>query len=367
MKHLITAAALVLGTAGAGLAQDGFERAADNPLTLDFSGVQSDLAGGPNQVLVLGTPHINGVPSDVLPLSDLSLLLDRLEAFAPDIIAIEAADGMTCHLLSEYPDQFEGVYQRYCPDPSPALDSLGLDRLGAVAALNERLASWPQTPTPADHRHLAALLYATGDTNSAALHWLELDAEERVAADGVSDALASVLDERITYRNELVSLGAVLGARLDHVRLHAMDDRIANRVYARSRPGGGAVMQSIWAENIDGFDEATAEAEALLGSPEGVLAYYRAVNASDYHRRLVANDFGPAATTTENDNISRHYLAWWQSRGLRMAANIVDAASVTPGARILVIVGYSHKAYVEAYLDPMHDFQIIPLDSVLAD
>ena len=60
-------------------------------------------------------------------------------------------------------------------------------------------------------------------------------------------------------------------------------------------------------------------------------------------------------------------MSWWQTRNLRMAANIVEAAGNQPGAKMLVIVGASHKAYFDAYLDQMQDWELVSVDAVLAD
>jgi hypothetical protein len=48
-----------------------------------------------------------------------------------------------------------------------------------------------------------------------------------------------------------------------------------------------------------------------------------------------------------------------------MAANIRDAIGQQPGSRTLVIVGVSHKWYLEAYLNQMHDVRIVPAGPVL--
>jgi len=48
-----------------------------------------------------------------------------------------------------------------------------------------------------------------------------------------------------------------------------------------------------------------------------------------------------------------------------MAANIVEAAGNRPDAKVLVIVGASHKPYFEAYLDQMHHIELVDVDEVL--
>ena len=48
-----------------------------------------------------------------------------------------------------------------------------------------------------------------------------------------------------------------------------------------------------------------------------------------------------------------------------MAAKIREAIGDRPGSRTLVIVGGSHKWYLEAYLNQMHDVRIVSSDQVL--
>jgi hypothetical protein len=48
-----------------------------------------------------------------------------------------------------------------------------------------------------------------------------------------------------------------------------------------------------------------------------------------------------------------------------MVANIRAAFGNTPGARVLNVVGASHKAYYDAYLDMMHEVKLVDVGEVL--
>jgi hypothetical protein len=48
-----------------------------------------------------------------------------------------------------------------------------------------------------------------------------------------------------------------------------------------------------------------------------------------------------------------------------MVANVRAAFAQRPGARVLDIVGVSHKAYYDAYLDMMHDVKLVDAEAVL--
>lgn len=334
---------------------------------VDFSGVQEPLGGEPTRVLVLGTTHLNQLPDEAFDPAHLSLVLDRLEAFDPDIIAIEAIDGRGCDQIRRFAHLYEGVYDRYCRDPEPALDALGMTQLEAAAAAFALEANWPEAPSPSDRRRRAALLYGAGEPWSAALQWAQLHEAERIAGDGVSEALAGRLDRLLTSRNENNVLGVALGARLGLQTLAAMDDHTADAVYARAPESLGPVIQSIWSDPPEQSVAMRDGARAYLGSAEGLLAGYRYLNSPAYQEAIIAADFGAAAASSAEDAVARQYLAWWQTRGLRMAANVIEAAGNQPGANVLVIVGASHKPYFDAYLDQMHDVELVSVDAVMHD
>jgi hypothetical protein len=104
---------------------------------------------------------------------------------------------------------------------------------------------------------------------------------------------------------------------------------------------------------------------ARLGNAEGVMALYRALNDPSQARLIYDSDFGAALEEGSPQQIGRGYVAYWETRNLRMASNIREAIGSLPGSRTLVIVGSSHKWYLEAYLNQMHDVRIVSSDQVL--
>jgi len=48
-----------------------------------------------------------------------------------------------------------------------------------------------------------------------------------------------------------------------------------------------------------------------------------------------------------------------------MASNIRDMFAAQPGIRGLVVVGASHKPYLESYLSGMHDMTLVDAEQVL--
>jgi hypothetical protein len=48
-----------------------------------------------------------------------------------------------------------------------------------------------------------------------------------------------------------------------------------------------------------------------------------------------------------------------------MVSNVCATFAGRPGARVLNVVGAEHKAYYDAYLDLMHDVELVDASSIL--
>jgi len=331
---------------------------------LDLSGTTETLAGDPTQILILGSYHINQWDQAALPIEHLDLLLGRLEAFGPNIITIESQPGRSCEQLQRYESEYPGVWNRYCIDPSPALEGLKKSMPEAQRELSALLASKADAWTFEERRQLATLFYAVGDPYSAVIHWYALPPEERRPEDGLSEIVLQELQRVSNARNESNSLGAVLAHRLNHDRVYPMDDHTADIVLARAPENLFEILQSdVWGNAPSEARDYFQEGLDLLGTPEGVVGAYVHINSVKMQEINVSIDFAAAAA---HSDVTRQYVSWWQARGLRMAANVIEAAGNQPGAKVLVIVGSSHKAYFEAYLDQMHDIELVNLSDVLA-
>jgi hypothetical protein len=322
-------------------------------------------ASGPaNEVLVLGSPHLSQLPK-TFQAASLTLLNERLAAWKPQVIAIEAVSGPQCDFMRRYPARYKDSIDSYCRDTAPARLATGLDVPAATEAAEALLATWLDAPTPAQRRRLAALFLAGGEEASALVQWLRLPEAERRAGDGLDAALVGVLLKLETKRDESLLIGARLAARLGHERLYAMDDHTADSASEDQKAFGNALMKA-WDNPATKQRTAVDKAqEDLLASAEGVLAMYRADNAPGQGALVYHSDFGAALNEPSVQRFGRQYVGYWETRNLRMAANIRDVLGMRPGQRMLVIVGASHKGYLESYLHQMHDVRIVDAASVL--
>jgi len=322
------------------------------------------IAGPPTEVMVLGTPHLGQLKHKLEP-GMLALVLDRLAAFKPTIITIEALSGETCDLLTRYQATYGDAAKNYCRSTDEARKATGLDVAAAEAAVGEILASWPAQPSAAQRRHLAALFLASNDRASAAVQWMRLPESERHSGDGIDDALVVLLNEIMSSPKEDIQIAATLAARLGLERVFSADDHTADAIEAKFGDDAGKAIQQVWNAPATRIRQALDHQEAGIKTAADVLAYYRARNRPEAQRDAIQSDFGAYLKQQTPQLYGRQRVAWWETRNLRMVANIRAAFGNHPGARVLAIVGASHKAYFDAYLDMMHEVKLVDPATVL--
>ncbi|WP_395942684.1 DUF5694 domain-containing protein [Brevundimonas sp.] len=324
--------------------------------------------GEPNTVLVLGTAHLSGLPA-TFDFALLAPLMDRLEAWRPTAIATEDLSGLQCDSLRRYPQRYADTIDTYCSDPTAAGEALGLDVPAANAEAERMLADWPAAPAAGQRRRLAAVFLAAGEQGSALVQWLRLPTEERRSGDGLTDDLAARLDRIKARRNETDQIAAPLAARLGLERLWSVDDHSADAADPQDpvelKARRDAIMGA-WDNPATAARRAESERlESRLGEPDGVLNLYRAYNAPYQALRTYQSDFGAALVEPSTQGFGRSYVGYWETRNLRMVANMRDVLGQHPGTRMLTIVGASHKPYYEAYLNLMHDVVLADAEPVL--
>ncbi|MBY0243419.1 MAG: hypothetical protein K2X55_29335 [Burkholderiaceae bacterium] len=342
--------------------------AKDPVRTFDPSTLKGPAKGTPNEVLVLGTAHLSQLPATFQP-SGVQLLNERLLAWKPQIIAVENRSGPQCAFMRQFPSRYKDTIESYCRwDPAPARAATGLDVPAATAEIDRLLASWPTTPSPSQRRHLAAVFLAGGEPVSGLVQWLRLPETERHAGDGLDATLVASLDRLRNRRSEETLIAAPLAAALGLERVVSMDDQTASAADLSDAD------QKAYSETISKAWNNPANAKrkqmedllyAQIGDADGVMALYRALNDPSKARLVFDSDFGAALNEGSPQQFGRGYVAYWETRNLRMASNIREAIGFVPGSRTLVIVGASHKWYLEHYLNQMHDVRIVSSDKLL--
>ena len=145
---LSTMAALSIASAGASNATD--YEPVFRPAVLD-----DEPAGPPNEVMVLGTPHLAALP-DSFRIEMVDPLVARLVAWRPTDVAVEHNSGLLCDKMRRMPERYKDAIESYCYDNSIPASVTGLDVPEANAKAEAMLNDWPQDPPSELRRELAA-------------------------------------------------------------------------------------------------------------------------------------------------------------------------------------------------------------------
>lgn len=330
---------------------------------------KKEIAGEPAQLLVLGTTHLSSLPASTDP-RIFQPLLDRLARFNPKIITVEGLSGEECDTLLRFkPQHGADTWDTYCWPTGEIEKATGLNVSQAQDQADRALADWPSSPTPAQRRHLAMLFIASNDRASAMVQWLRLSAAERHEGDGLTAAMVQVLERKGKALNENYTIAAALAAQLGLERVYEVDDHIADTAFDENSPEGkayAAAIQAAWKEkDAPAVRDQEDKLEKNLRTGDDVLALYRLMNAPQTQRDTIASDMGRAASYKNGQPYGRQYVAWWEKRNLRIAANIRSTLQKDPQARVLSIIGATHKGYLDAYLDMMQDIRIIDAEQFL--
>lgn len=333
---------------------------------------QDDVVGERTQVLVLATPHLALAPDD-FDAGVLEGLLEKLQAFDPDVVAVENVSGEGLSALSVYDSIYPDVARSFGSSALQLAElaraHVGLDLPHAEAEARLALQQLDNQPTEAQRCRLVLLFLAAGDPNSALVQWWRLTPEARAqASDEVPEEVRVELETFAFGRNESAFIGARLAARLGLERVHPIDDQSAVDLMFPIAQALGAAIEAdrSVAEGLarPDFTRLASAGERLRSVPEA-LNTYRELNTPRAGLADVRAQWSIMIDRAYPADAGRIRMGEWEARNLRMAANIREAAASAPGGRVLVIVGVSHKPWLDAYLDLMTDMRVVDARRVL--
>ena len=327
---------------------------------VDLASLDRDISGPRAQVLVLGTMHLNAMPDGFDPAA-LDGVLDRLAAFKPGIITIETESGEECDLAARHPAKYGADY---CASTALAKAATGLDVPAALAEVDKTLKAWPAEATPAQRRRLAALFLAANDVASAYVQWLQLPAPERRAGDSLNQPLVDKLAQLARRNNENYQLAARLAARLGLQRVHAIDNHTGDRIDLPDIKPFVQAIEAAWAAGGAALKESEQRQKALMRAPD-LLPLYRELNTAASLRMYAEANVSAAMRAQSPQGYPQMWVAGWEIRNLRMVANIRETFREQPGARVLSIVGVSHKPWFDGWLRQLQGVDVVDVGQVL--
>jgi Family of unknown function (DUF5694) len=328
---------------------------------VDLTVLDRDMTGPRAKVLVLGTIHLRFLPKTFDPAA-LDGVLNRLAAFKPEIITIEEQSGEECDLFARHPAKYGEPYN--CISTAAAKQATGLDVPAAIAEANKTLKSWPAQPTAAQRRKLAAAFLAGGDEVSAFVQWLQLPEPERRTGDGLEAPLVEQLNKLASRNDESLQIAAVLAARLGLQRVYATDDHTGDNLDIEDGKAYLRALKEAWFAGGTQHNKLAKQVDALKQAAD-LLPLYRHLNGKNYQTVVADAEVRSAMRGKSPERYSQMWAAGWEIRNLRMVANIRETFRQRQGARVLSIVGASHKPWFDSWLGQLQGVDIVDVGAVL--
>jgi hypothetical protein len=325
-----------------------------------------------SQLLILGTPHLRSYKEDFDP-GVLEGLLKALENYHPDLIAIESASPLFVRDMFNAGDLNIEILKdiggfRASEFGKSVREFLDVDWFGAKEMVEELL---PKIETASEDSEFIKLrmelvlnFLAMNDMYSALLQWLYLPEDQRTDFDNLDKEILDYFAEHANSSNENVSIGIALAKKLNHQRIYAINDhrdkedffKVADKLskmfgeneYLKTQPWKPLLNE------ITGRQDKAYEAGNLL-------PFYLWMNSDEYAQKDIDSQWQILFHANLPDKMAQIRLAFWDVRNFGIASNIRRATAMNPGNKMLVIIGASHKIFLDALFAESMDIKITHL------
>jgi hypothetical protein len=324
-----------------------------------------------SQVLVLGTVHLRSYGDDFNH-DVLDGLLNVLEKYKPDLIGTESLAPIVIRDMvnsgeanAETLKEFGKRTAEFGKRVRTALNVSWFEANTKVGELLENIEAG-QKGIEFDQVRKELVLYflAANDIYSALLQWSYLPEATRMDIDGLDANVLDYFSKHIQSPNENVSIGIALATRLNHQRIYAINDHrdkedfvkvadalskeLENNEYLKSQP-----WKALY-EELTGI-----QTEAYASG--NLLSLYVYLNSEEYVHKDIDSQWQILFKAKLPSGLAQTRTAYWDVRNLGIAANIRRAMALHPGKKMLVVIGASHKGFLDALLAECMDVKVVQL------
>ena len=315
----------------------------------------------PTEVLILGTVHLSTLQG--VTASHLSRLIDSLYDYKFDAIAVEQ---MPPDLLLDIQSRKAAPWQELLSHYSNSLN-IGntyqeIFEIDYDSARHETDSLLMQNElSVSDRVRLMKSALASYDIWSAVLNYQYLENEV-----GPDTAVVNLLEDLGASSNEINLIGVNLARQLNLNRIHYIDNLQDETMLAIQYPSffeDYRMSQTEIGELLSAvtiFDEVNTLTEQSIEAMD-LFPLYKFLNSERYMREDYEGQWKLWLKTGFKSKTDRSRYSLWEMRNLQIAANITRLVAKYPEKRILVIIGASHKSFIEKHLSQIPDIKLMKL------
>lgn len=316
------------------------------------------------KIMVLGTHHLTHI-SNYKP-EMLDELVAKLDIIKFDVICIENMAGELLYDIRSRKDSaFVDLLNDFGGDRISLADSaqkyLGIGFLEAQNNATELFKK--DTLSDIDHKLLMEYFTASGNLASATLHYEYVKNKSILGESSFEGQMLEKIKEVSGSANEIYSLALRLAHKQNLQKLECIDNFQDEALLLKYYPGfmQDYISNQELFKNLGNCPVYTRINELVKHGIEtnNLLDLYIFMNSKEYQDQ----DFNAQWSIWLNTNFlsgsdrARYFL--WEMRNLQIAANILKTAAVHPNKKLLIIIGASHKSFIEKHLQQIPDIELL--------
>lgn len=311
------------------------------------------------QVLILGTPHLEQL--DNFQTHYLKNVLDSLKAKQFDVVAIE---NMPAELLFDIKSRKENYWQDLFNSYSNFIQfgksyqkRINLNFEMAQKRINEL--NLKDTISDSDRIEYINSYICIYDKWSATLHYKQLYNKSKL-----SDTAVGLLDKLSNTKNEINTIALEIAKTSKIKQLNYIDNLQDETILLNEFPKfiidyqanmefiNKVINQSKFYQKISFLED-----EAI--NNKNLYSLYKFYNSTEYMEKDFETQWALWFNTNFNSKTDRSRYSLWEMRNLSITANILRVIASNPEKKVLVIIGASHKSFIEKYLRQIQDVEIL--------
>lgn len=312
------------------------------------------------KVLILGTYHLNQIP-DFNP-KMLDQLIAKLNTYKFDAICIENMSGELLYDIQSRNDStYNDVLESYGGKRLMIADSMQKKlNISFLEAQQKTISTLRKTQlSDSDRQTLVNYFMASTDLASATLQFQYMK-DTSTSNDFEIDGLLGKLSES---SNEIYSLAVILAKNQNIQKLEYIDNLQDETLLFKYYP----MFMHDYINNQDLFSELPnlpVYKEMQVGVQNSIekndlLDLYLYLNSTEYQEQDINAQWSIWLKTNFPSASDRARYSLWEMRNLQITANILQKAAFYPKKNILVIIGASHKSFIEKYLLQIPDIELL--------
>lgn len=316
------------------------------------------------QVQILGTLHLSQFKG--FKPAMLDELQDLLYKKSFDVICVESMPSELLYDIRSRKDSaFAGVISAFGGNRLVVADSVQHQLGISFVEAQQQVKALSQRDTLTDAARLALIEYdlAAAAPASATLNYMQLQDKQILKQSALDQSYFDALEKNKSRSNETYSIAVQLAAKQNLNTIELIDNFQDEALLLKLFPN---FIEEFTTHQENFKDMARlpvfVKSEALrVQSIEenDLMAYYSFINSDEYMRQDFEAQWNVWFSThfESGADKARYYL--WEMRNLQIAANILKVVAVNPGKKILVIIGASHKSFLEKYLNEVTNLEVL--------